>query len=218
MRYVAAMETRKRLGRPAAGQNRNLRADLLKTSRQLLDESGPSALSLREVARRTGCTHQAPYHYFADREAILAALVADGFAELAALLKAANDLADAQGLRAALVASGLAYVGFALSHPGIFRVMFRPDICNPAHFPNVQAAGQRARDELQRLATIVSGKNAGSAALETTLWSHVHGLASLLVDGPLAASFPSDEASNAHLKAVAETFADMVMRRLPDAV
>ena len=54
---------------------RDLRSELLRTSRELLDESGPSALSMREVARRAGCTHQAPYHYFTNREAILAALV-----------------------------------------------------------------------------------------------------------------------------------------------
>ena len=54
---------------------RDLRSELLRTSRQLLDEFGPSALSMREVARRAGCTHQAPYRYFANREAILAALV-----------------------------------------------------------------------------------------------------------------------------------------------
>ena len=51
---------------------RDLRSELLRTSRELLDEAGPSALSMREVARRAGCTHQAPYHYFANREAILA--------------------------------------------------------------------------------------------------------------------------------------------------
>ena len=61
-------------GRPKADEARDLKADLLKTSREMLDEGGPSALSMREVARRTGCTHQAPYHHFENREAILAAL------------------------------------------------------------------------------------------------------------------------------------------------
>ena len=60
-------------------EERDLRAELLRTSRELLDDDGPSALSMREAARRTGCTHQAPYHYFPNREAILAALVTEGF-------------------------------------------------------------------------------------------------------------------------------------------
>ena len=74
------------------GGGRDLRAELLRTSRELLDQSGPGALSMREVARRAGCTHQAPYHYFANREAILAALVHEGFDELADRLASAQEV------------------------------------------------------------------------------------------------------------------------------
>ena len=156
-------------GSSVRGNGRDLRAELLRTSRKLLDESGPSALSMREVARRAGCTHQAPYHYFANREAILAALVREGFDELA---------------------DRLAYVEFALRHPGVFRVMFRPDVCDPERFPEVVQAGERAHNELARLARYVAG---GDTSLETEVlfWSGVHGLASLLLDGPLSGVFSS---------------------------
>ena len=139
---------------------RDLRSELLRTSRELLDEAGPSALSMREVARRAGCTHQAPYHYFANREAILAALVCEGFDELADRLAVAHEgLGDAD-LHAVLVASGNAYVEFALRHPGVFRVMFRPDVCDPERFPEVVQAGERARHELARLAKAMMGDGA----------------------------------------------------------
>ena len=171
---------------------RDLRSELLRTSRELLDESGPSALSMREVARRAGCTHQAPYHYFANREAILAALVREGFDELADRLAVAYDgLGDAD-LHAVLVASGNAYVEFALRRPGVFRVMFRPDVCDPERFPEVVQAGQRARRELARLAKAVMGDGAQVEA-EVLIWSGVHGLASLLRDGPLSGEFSSTE-------------------------
>ena len=171
---------------------RDLRSELLRTSRELLDEAGPSALSMREVARRAGCTHQAPYHYFANREAILAALVCEGFDELADRLAVAYDgLGDAD-LHAVLVASGNAYVEFALRRPGVFRVMFRPDVCDPERFPEVVQAGQRARRELARLAKAVMGDGAQVEA-EVLIWSGVHGLASLLLDGPLAGEFSSTE-------------------------
>ena len=171
---------------------RDLRSELLRTSRELLDESGPSALSMREVARRTGCTHQAPYHYFANREAILAALVCEGFDELADRLAVAHEgLGDAD-LHAVLVASGNAYVEFALRHPGVFRVMFRPDVCDPERFPEVVQAGDRARRELARLAKAVMGDGVQVEA-EVLIWSGVHGLASLLLDGPLAGEFSSTE-------------------------
>ena len=171
---------------------RDLRSELLRTSRELLDEAGPSALSMREVARRAGCTHQAPYHYFANREAILAALVCEGFDELADRLAVAHDGLGSADLHAVLVASGNAYVEFALRSPGVFRVMFRPDVCDPERFPEVVQAGQRARRELARLAKAVMGDGAQVEA-EVLIWSGVHGLASLLLDGPLAGEFSSTE-------------------------
>ena len=169
---------------------RDLRSELLRTSRQLLDESGPSALSMREVARRAGCTHQAPYHYFANREAILAALVREGFDELADRLASAHEGLGSTDLRAVLTASGTAYVEFALHHPGVFRVMFRPDVCDPERFPEVVQAGERARHELACLAKAVMGDGA-QLEVEVLIWSSVHGLASLLLDGPLAGEFDS---------------------------
>ena len=171
---------------------RDLRSELLRTSRRLLDESGPSALSMREVARRAGCTHQAPYHYFANREAILAALVHEGFDELTDMLASARERLGSTDLRAILTASGSVYVEFALRHPGVFRVMFRPDVCDPERFPEVVQAGECARHELARLARAMMGDGA-QLEVEVLIWSGVHGLASLLLDGPLVGEFGSME-------------------------
>lgn len=182
--YTCAM-TSETVAQSERGDGRGLRARLLRTSRELLDAGGPSALSMREVARRSGCTHQAPYHYFANREAILAALVREGFEDLADHLSAAHDGLEAQGLHATLIASGHAYVEFALRNPGVFRVMFRPDMCDPEHFPEVEHASARARDELARLVRMVAGEGA-APEVETLFWAGMHGLASLLLDGPLA--------------------------------
>ena len=198
------------LGRPKTDPSRDLRRELLLTSRQLLDEGGPAALSVREVARRAACTHQAPYHYFENREAILASLVADGFDALATHLKEANDLSTTKGVRAVLVASAAAYVAFALDQPGVFRIMFRPEVCDPARFSAVQASGARARDELDRLSGIVHGKEA-HATMATILWAHVHGLACLLLDGPLGSQFESVAQRAAYLRTVGEKFADLVL-------
>lgn len=206
------MTTETRRGRPPASQGRDLKGDLLRNSRRLLDEGGVAALSLREVARRTGCTHQAPYHYFADREALLAALVAEGFDAFADRLAAANDLFSARGSRAGLIASGRAYVAFALDHPGVFRIMFRPDLCDPAGFPEVRAASARALGELERLNTLVHGPSARPDQA-TLLWAHAHGLACLLLDGPLGQTLSDPEAREAHLATVSAAFADLVLGR-----
>jgi AcrR family transcriptional regulator len=204
------MATKNSRGRPKASLERDLRSLLVKTSLELLNEGGPAALSMREVARRAGCTHQAPYHYFEDRESILAALVRDGFDTLAKCLQSANDIASTEGIRPTVIASAKAYVGFALANSGIFRIMFRPDMCNPSRFPEVVEAGIRARSELDRLNLIVHGESANPIH-SAMLWAHVHGLSCLLLDGPLAENFKSPRQLKAFVNAVAVEFAGRLL-------
>ena len=201
-------------GRPKADPTRDLRQELLLTSRELLAEGGPGALSMREVARRAGCTHQAPYHYFKDREVILAALVVEGFTDLAERLQVANRLAGTQGIKATLVASAHAYVDFAISQPGVFQIMFRPDMCDASRFPDVQQAGASAHAELEKLTQIVYGERA-SPTLASILWAQVHGLGCLMIDGSMAAQFPTEQLRTRHLQEVVEQFASMLVFMTP---
>ncbi len=76
-----------------------LRNALLDASRFLLEKEGMSALSIREVARLAGVSHQAPYHYYRDRQGILAELAAFGFDELPAVFGRGMRRASA-GMRA----------------------------------------------------------------------------------------------------------------------
>ena len=199
-------------GRPRTSGTRDLRENLLRTSRELLDEGGPAALSMREVARRAGCTHQAPYHYFTNREAILAALVEAGFGELANRLREARDKVGTEDLGTVVEASGNAYVEFALTNPGVFRIMFRRDMCDPAGFPGVQAASRRTYDELGRLARINFGERA-IREHEVALWAGVHGLAVLLLDGLMADELPTLEARLAYARRVNRLGCDVMLSR-----
>ncbi len=195
-------------GRPKSDPARDLRGALLATSRELLDEAGPSALSMREVARRAGCTHQAPYHYFPNREAILAELVRQGFDELASRLDQARAESKPTGKRATLIASAEAYVGFALEHPGVFRMMFRPDMYHPNPYPDVN--GHSAYAELERLTRIVFGE-AASLELATILWAHVHGISCLLIDGPPNTLPPAGEHRDEFIRGLHERFGDSIL-------
>ncbi len=76
----------------------------------------------------------------------------------------------------------------------------------------MQASGARARDELDRLNSIVHGKKA-QATTATILWAHVHGLAFLLPEGPLAGQFESDRERAKYLQTVGEKFANMVLNQ-----
>ena len=100
-------------------------------------------------------------------------------------------------------------MAFALSQPGVFRVMFRPDACNPLRFPAVLEAGMRARAELERLNQIGHGAVA-TPADASILWAHVHSLACLLIDGPLAMALETEEQRTCHLDEVGDTFANML--------
>ena len=60
----------------------DLRQKVLQASLALIEEGGLDRLSMREVARKSGVSHQAPYYYFGDREAIRAAIAGEGFSRL----------------------------------------------------------------------------------------------------------------------------------------
>lgn len=181
-----------RRGRPKRSHHADLRHALLETSRVLLDQVGPADLSIREVARRAGCTHQAPYHYFKDREALISALVCEGFEQLASAMRAVNDSADLHPVETTLIQSGNAYVTFAIRNPGLFRIMFRPDFCNPERHLEVSDAGRCTYLELQRLNQLVF-KQRATEATATLLWAHIHGLSCLMVDGPFSTLNPAEQ-------------------------
>lgn len=183
----------------------DLRQRILDAAERLIETEGLAALSMREVARRSGVTHQAPYHHFADREAILAELVVRGFDELAARLAGANDQVAAVGRLEAGVASGLAYVGYAIDHPGVFRIMFRPELCDVTRYPAAQEAGTAAYAELERLVAGIHGP-ALVAPLSMVYWSQVHGLACLIVDGPVGEQLPGADERRAFARSVLEPF------------
>jgi AcrR family transcriptional regulator len=161
----------------------DLRRALLRGARKRLEREGVEGLSLRMVAAEAGVSHAAPYHHFADRDALVAALAAEGFDGLTQALAAA-DAAPARTTRARLVELGVAYVGFARANPALFRLMFGPILGRKASYPELLASAGAALAVLQNAVTRVVGER---KAPEGTLasWSLIHGLATLRVDGAL---------------------------------
>lgn len=170
-----------------------LRRKVLDASIALVAEQGVREVSFREVARRAGVSHQTPYHHFGDHLGILHAIAREGFASLHAAMVAA-----AAGLEPldALDAAGVAYVNFAQTHVGHFRVMFQRtlvDVHDPGR-PIPEAAETYAM--LVRLARAVhrAGQGGGLSAegLARLALSTVHGLSMLLMEGVMEAR-PSRE-------------------------
>lgn len=155
----------------------------------IISTDGADAVSMREVARRAGVSHQAPYHYFGDRAGIFAAISEEGFRNFTDVFRRAFDLPGnvaANCLRA--------YVSFAVQHKGHYRVMFRSDICGIQTHDHAKQAADDAFLALLDLAEAVDPDRnpSDSLTLPIALWAQAHGLATLIIDGPLVAKLPPE--------------------------
>jgi len=179
--------TRKTSSKSKPYHHGDLRHALIEASLALIAEEGFAALTLREVARRAGVTHAAPYRHFADKEALLAAVAEEGFRAMAAQMRERMDRETGPTQR--LFACGVAYVLFAIQHPAHFRVMFGPHFTRRVDHQTLAQEGGNAFGLLVQ--SIIEGQKAGELRegepmpLALMSWSLVHGLASLLVDGQL---------------------------------
>lgn len=167
----------------------DLPAALLDAADKLVAEKGPAGFSLREAARVVGVDPAACYRHFRDREAILQALARRGFTRFAATLAAV--VATSRKRPAGILAElGRAYVKFALDHPSAFRAMFGPNGFD-ARDPRLRGDypdGIGAFERVQR--AIAAWSEAEALALDIeqaalVMWSGVHGVACLLIDGAL---------------------------------
>jgi AcrR family transcriptional regulator len=174
----------------------NLRAALIDAGVELARLGGPDAIVLREASRRAGVSHNAVYRHFADRDSLLEAVCDRCMSALARLMETRiaevdDGESELETARRRLRACGLAYVEFALAEPGWFRTAF-------AVPPGLDYLGE---DEglgdsgLGPLAILTAQLDAFAAAgglpperrayAEFAAWASVHGLAMLLLAGPL---------------------------------
>jgi AcrR family transcriptional regulator len=163
----------------------DLRAALVRAAMESLEESGESALSLRAVARRAGVSPAAPYRHYADREALVSAIAAVGYRELAERLAAAH---PSPSTPEQLAGVATAYVQFALERPALFRIMFTEpcDRDNDERVAATAAVSGYVRAIVER-----TFPQADAEALATAIWALVHGLAFLHLDGKLDAASPA---------------------------
>lgn len=173
----------------AAGKD-DVRAGIIHASLELMNEGGLGALSMREVARRAGVSHQAPYHYFADRETILAELAGDGFDKLYDYMISA--LGHARDRQSRARAVGEAYIRFALNHQEVFKLMFRCEMCDLSRYPEAKAKADRCFDAVVTALDAHGGsadKSNPDLVPVIAAWSMAHGLATLLLEGKLGITF-----------------------------
>lgn len=162
------------------------RARAVEVAMELFVEDGYEGFSLRSLARAMGCSHTTPYRYFEGKEAIFAAVRAEGFRRFAAALRARLGGSRDPAKRLRKLAEG--YYAFAVAEPAAFRVIFEMGQPEAEAYPFVREAMSDAWGVL--VGTVAEGIEAGVIAGEPevvahTMWSGIHGVATLQLAGKL---------------------------------
>jgi AcrR family transcriptional regulator len=213
--------TRTTVSPPARSTYRHgdLRRALLEAGIELARRGGPDAVVLREATRRAGVVPNAAYRHYASRDELLHAVRAAALSALAIAIEAElaglrRSSSPADFARASLRAVGTGYLKFAQVEPGLFRTAFSvPDAVegdvDPAKAGHsglnpFQLLGA-ALDRLVEARVLARARRAGA---EYLAWSAVHGLAILVIDGPLRGM------SRAQTRAIGQRLLEMVEKGL----
>ncbi|QCI66527.1 TetR/AcrR family transcriptional regulator [Phreatobacter stygius] len=165
-----------------------LQTALIEATDAILLESGIEGFTLRAAARRAGVSAAAPAHHFGSAAGLLTEVAIRGYDDLAAALKTVAGAHADPG--AALRAMGVAYVRFAMTYPGRFKLMYRKDLlvnAEPLH-EAAQASLRMVKDAVQRYLGRAADApmDRPAEALVLGCWSSAHGFAQLAIEGRLA--------------------------------
>ena len=167
----------------------DLKNALIKAGVRILAKEGVSGLSLRKVAKQAGVSHAAPYSHFADKQALIAAISAEGFKQLYIQIKSVFEMhrADPETL---LIETAWAYVQFALNKPDRFKLMFSSVLEKEKEYAEFVEISQESFSQLMEIVeTCQQGgilKSGASDVVAVSVWSTVHGFTSLLLEGQIS--------------------------------
>lgn len=181
------------------GQGHLLRRDVLDATSGLLAETGDAAaVSMRDIAAAAGVTPPAIYRLFADKEALLRAVVAEGFAAFDRHLDLAGDGATTPRERLELRCR--AYLDYAVTSPGSYRVLFSATHLGPVEVGAAGGGDHPGAGSFGRLVEAVGrclpdedGDPQRALTVAVELWSFLHGLADLRITKPEFPWPPADE-------------------------
>ncbi|MCJ8332713.1 MAG: TetR/AcrR family transcriptional regulator [Epibacterium sp.] len=169
---------------PGRYHHGDLRSQLIESTRRLVEEKGPDQLSVSEASRLAGVSSAAPYKHFKDKNDLLNAVALDGLIRQHAQMRDALADLPAKSLER-IIALGRVYVDFARSEPAVFRLMFG---LSDRHGKDI-ALTKMGEDTFGAVQAEVAAFR-GSDVVEAQdiqrafqLWSYVHGLSFLLIDG-----------------------------------
>lgn len=185
---MLTVSTRPKRKRVQPYHHGDLRRALLETTLRTIQRDGVDAVTLRGVGQDVGVSRTALYRHFADKSALLRAVATEGFRMLRVALVGAWER-NGKGQRG-FEAMGEAYVRFAVENPSHYRVMFGAAIFGGAEDPELEREGQAAFQAL--VDALGEQQRDGSIVMDNPLqlalyiWSLVHGVAMLAIDGRFA--------------------------------
>ncbi|HEY7244922.1 MAG TPA: TetR/AcrR family transcriptional regulator [Xanthobacteraceae bacterium] len=202
----------------------DLRRAIIGAAFEILSETQSLDFSLRELARRAGVSHNAPYKHFADKRELLAAVSTAGFERLTRRMS--DELAEHGNARAQLFAMLRAYIGHGVENPALYRLMFGGYLSSP---DGGRPAIERATAEKTKalLADVIVKGGLGRAIPNTSrnerkiagailaCWSLVHGLTMLLADGLVGPAKRSDELSDSVVQGLLDGLATKLLALPP---
>lgn len=171
------------------GEGSRLRDDIVSAAVEILETTGnPEAITLRAVARQVGIAAPSIYGHFADRDAIIEAVVIEGFTRLTRVSREA--LAGSADPVESLRLGCDAYLRFGVEHPNVYQLMFTCGAVLPSNSPPISLeAGLQAFDVM--VGAIEAVQAAGRSepgdafADATAMWVALHGMNTLMANLPL---------------------------------
>lgn len=199
---------------PNTYHHANLRKTLLDAAVVLIGEVGPRAFTLREVARRAGVSHNAPYRHFVSRDELLTAVAVEGFDRLTAQME--ETMAGGKSPLERLELCGCGYVEFALRWPNHLQVMFDLPLKGRSCDVGDEPIGANCFQVLLDSITAAQANGDLTAGdplpMAWTAWSLVHGIAKLAISGNLPLDNPATIEFTRH---AAQSISEGMARRQP---
>ncbi|WP_426568566.1 TetR/AcrR family transcriptional regulator [Streptomyces canus] len=164
---------------------------IVTAARELAESEGWDAVTTRRLAAEIEYSQPVLYSHFKGKDAIMATVAVQGFAELARELREARRAvaggAGGAGDRESLAAVGRAYTAFARRRPALYDAMFTHAVELPFATPEAPAPLWEAFDELLAVVRPVAAEGEDPGLLTETYWAGLHGLATLMRSGRLPA-------------------------------
>lgn len=163
----------------------NLAESLLDAVDALATQFGIEAVTLRACAKHSGVSPSSAFRHYADKRDLLTAFATRALFQLSATLSTANTKAH-EDQDDALLAVGLAYITFAIDKPAFFRAMWSEETIYSGDAKYREASETLSANLKRGFADSIADTNPQELSTEELLaWSSVHGLADLLINGPI---------------------------------